>query len=301
MKTLHLTNQFFNYNQKNPKSILISSVDDDFSHNEYHTSIGDLQMDQIISIAHHFDYIDMCDDQFDQTSDVYYDTVFLHQRISKNSSVNQLPITFTDNINISARTNDPVLWVFGCSHSYGVGLRPGESRYGEIVARQLQLPLKSIVKPGSSLHWSTRHLINANIQPGDTIIWQLTTPPRVSVFDGNEVKEILLANSNDRHLVIGISMEQLYFTQLSLLNFGVRYLRACGAKFVLTSLNADSNYTAEYNKYPEYCYSDGIFVDYGTDQKHLGPKGHQLLATRLLDHIRTGSNPVIGVTKTNAE
>jgi hypothetical protein len=289
MKTLHLTETTFNYNLKNTKSQLLDSINCDFSHSEYHTSIGDLQVDQILAIAHHFDCVDIVPDGFDVNSTVYKETVSLCQYLSKYPDADLFPVTFADHEDINQRTNDPVLWVFGCSHSHGVGLRPNELRYGEIVANKLKLPLKLITKPGSSLHWSTRHIMNADIRPHDTVIWQLTSPTRVSKFNGKHVEEIVLARSNDRHLIEVMSDEQIYFNHISLLNFGVRYLRSIKAKFVITALVANTDmyqYIKEYNKYPEYCYSNGIHVDLGTDKLHAGPLGHQLLAKRLIDHIQ---------------
>lgn len=256
------------------------------SHNEYHTSLGDLPADQILSIAGQFDQIKFDIEGFDLASDIYKETQILCNYINKNIE----PVNFVDNQSIYQRPLDPVLWVFGCSHSHGVGLKPTEKKYGEIVAENLSLPLKLITKPGSSLHWSTRHVVNANIQPNDIVIWQLTTPPRVSVFDGTNVEEIMLAKSDNRSLVDAMTDEQIYFNQISLLNFGTQYLRKLGVTFVLTSIiNPDNMYSflLEYVNYPEYCYNaESINVDFGTDGVHIGPIGHHLLAKQLTDHIQ---------------
>ena len=289
MKTLYLTAPTFNYNLKNPNSKLLESINNNFAYNEYHTSIGDLQVDQILLIAKHFDQVNIEINGFDLDSDVYRETKILCDYLKKHNYTNSQPTNFVDNQTIYQQSSEPVLWVFGCSHSYGVGLHPNEKKYGEIVAENLNLPLKLIAKPGSSLHWSTRHLFNADIQSGDTVIWQLTTPHRVSLFDGEQVREILLAQSENRSLVDAMTDEQIYFTQISLLNFGTRYLKNLGVTFALTSIIDPKNiypYLSEYIKYPEYCYSPEINVDLGTDNLHMGPIGHQLLAKRLTDHIQ---------------
>jgi hypothetical protein len=289
MKILHLTETTFNYSLKNPNSQLLDSVDCDFAHFEYHTSIGDLQIDQIIAIARHFDHVDVIVEGFNPSTSSYYEVVSLCKFLNDEFGPSQDIVNFVDDNNIYQRPDEPVLWVFGCSHSHGVGLLPDELRYGEIVSNELKLPLKLISKPGSSLNWSTRHIINADIRPHDIVIWQLTTPQRFSKLNGKHVDEIILSTSKDRHLIEVMTDEQIYFNHISLLNFGVRYLRLLNVKFVITAIVDNTGmfqYLTEYTKYPEYCYSSGIRIDLGTDQLHVGPLGHQLLAKRLINHIQ---------------
>jgi hypothetical protein len=292
-KILHITHPEFNFSTINSNSKLLTSVIPDLPHNEYHTSLGDLSSKEVISVAPSFDTINFYQEHFDKKTDnLYKETVVLLNYLQNFKPVigfsREPVIDFTNHPGIYDRSDTPVLWVFGCSHSYGVGLRNNELCYGKILSQELELPLKLIAKPGSSLHWSLRHLMNSNIRVGDTVIWQLTTPSRVSVFNGNHVEEILLARTSNRHLLEINTDHQIYFNHLTLLKFGVQYLRAKNVNFRLTSIEdrPETNFRNEYSKYPEYCYAPGFNIDIGIDGLHYGPLSHKNLAFRLIDHLQ---------------
>jgi len=292
-KILHIIEPTFDFGVINAVSTLLTSVDTPLESNEYHTSLGDMSSADIIKISNNFSTINFVDEKFDRSLDIYKETVVLLNYLSWSKNITNFavapPISFADPI-VNNRSNEPTLWVFGCSHSHGVGLLPNEKRFGEIVAESLNLPLMLISKPGSSLNWSTRNLVAANIKPNDVVIWQLTTPHRVSQYNGTNTIEIMLAQSTDRCLVEIFDDSQVFFDHINLLNLGVRYLRSVGVKFIIISIlprlkNLFYDYFTEYSKYPEYCYTPGCQVDLGTDQVHDGPMSHRALAQRLLDHI----------------
>jgi len=292
-KILYITESTFDFSHVNSSSKLIDSYKENLEPGVYHTSLGDLQVDQIIQLSSQFDVFKFEVQGFDVNSEIYKESLTLFQYLSKQDTNVHLDIQrFTTHPAIDNRLDQPMLWVFGCSHSHGVGLRPGEFNYGQWLSQYLSLPLKLITKPGSSLAWSYRHLFNSCIQKHDTVVWQLTTPGRLSRFNGKHVEEIVLRSSLDRKLIDSISNEQLYFNQLSLLNTGVSFLRSLKCKFVLTSIIADARsnydyaYVSEYVKYPEYCSNYGLHLDKGTDGLHEGPLSHQAIAQRLLNHIQ---------------
>ena len=287
-KILYITESTFNFSQVDAQSQLIANYQKDLPAGIYHTSLGDLSVDEIIRLADQFDTVELESRGFDVNSDVYQESVILYRYLNKQNAKNLQDVQqFTTHPDISHRLECPMLWVFGCSHSHGTGLRHGELNYGQWLSQFLNLPLKLITKPGSSLAWSHRHLFNSCIQKHDTVIWQLTTPGRLSQFNGKHVEEVVLNSSNNRKLVDSVTNEQLYFNQLSLLNTGSRFLRLIGCKFVITSIiDLDSiyNYVSEYVKYPEYCLS--VDLDKGTDGLHAGPLSHQAIAQRLLNHVQ---------------
>lgn len=289
-RVLYLTESTFDFSQVDSTSQLITKVQENLLPGTYHTSLGDLTVAEIIQIATQFNHIKFEYQGFDCNSDVYKESLLLYKYLTKHiiSTVGGSE-QFTDHADISNRLPQPTLWVFGCSHSHGVGLRFNELNYGQLLSRSLDMPLKLVTKPGSSLHWSYRHLFNSPIGPQDIVIWQLTTPGRISRFNGKQVNEIVLNNTKDRKLIDSITLEQLYFTQISLLNTGVRFLQALKCKFMLTSITdfgSHSDYVSEYVKYPEYCSNYGLHLDSGTDGTHAGPLSHQAIAQRLLDHIQ---------------
>jgi hypothetical protein len=289
-RVLYLTESTFDFSQIDSKSTLLTTVQKDLPPGNYHTSLGDLSVDMIIQLSSQFSEIKFEPRGFDLHSDVYKETLILSRYLNNQNPSSDLNVEqFTDHPGIDDRLDQPMLWVFGCSHSYGVGLKPGESTYGQLLAQELNLPLKLIAKPGSSLHWSYRHLLNSPINQHDTVIWQLTTPGRVSLFNGAKVQEIVLNSSKDRKLIDSITLEQLYFNQITLLNTGIRFLQAVRCKFIVTSINEVGSlyeYVSEYCKYPEYCNNSGLRLDTGTDGIHAGPLSHQAIAQRVLNRVQ---------------
>jgi hypothetical protein len=237
-RILYLTESTFDFSTINSDSKLITRYEKNIAPGVYHTSLGDLPLNVILHMALQFDCINLEPKGFDVTSSIFKESVMLHRYLSKQTKTDYVdPQQFTDHDKINHRLDQPTLWVFGCSHSHGVGLRPNESNYGQLLSELLNMPLNLITKPGSSLHWSHRHLFNACIQEHDVVIWQLTTPNRVSRFNGKHVEEIVLSVSNDRKLIDSITDEQLYFDQISLLNTGVRFLKRLKCKFVIISIS----------------------------------------------------------------
>lgn len=291
-KILHITHPSFHISTINHRSVLIDSISDTLPNEEYYTSLGDISAADILTISKHFDLINFIPHGFDTTEPIYHETIILLTYLQHKIQVNNLTInplnTFVDNTDITFRPTGPTMWVFGCSHSHGIGLLPNELRYSDILSRELNLPLKSITKPGSSTRWALRHLINASIQSDDLVIWQITTPGRISLA-GTPPTELMLSTSPNQHLLEVYTDDQIYFDHMSPINYGVQYLRAKDVNFVLTSIEVASalfyDYKKEYVKYKEYCYSPGFNVDTGTDGVHFGGLSHKNLALSLLNHI----------------
>lgn len=290
-KSLYITCPMFNFSTKNKNSILVDSSNCDFTKgNEYHTSLGDLSLTEIMSIAHKFNHILLVQDGFDTNSELYNETktlvAYLSTKISATSELTSGEKVFIDNESIFNHPGNPTLWVFGCSHSYGVGLDNPNQRYGSILSEKLNMSLQMIAKPGGSMNYSLRHIMNSCFRPGDLIIWQIINPARLSYFNGKHVEEIVLANSKNRSMVDFFTDPQIYFTHFSYINFGVRYLRALNCNFILTSLDHnDYNYLNEYKNYQEYVSIKDFVVDLGRDNLHFGPRSHANLANSLVNEI----------------
>lgn len=288
-KTLHLIHPEFDFGVVNKTSTLLTSIDHPLTFDEYHTSVGDIDPDSIIKIAEKFSIINFVKENWDLSSATYKETVVLLNYFSWFKNVTNFsrdPVVSFKDIEIKQRPDCPVVWVFGCSHSHGVGLLPGQQKFGEIMSESLALPLMLVSRPGSSLSWSTKNLVAADIRSDDTVVWQITTPDRVSQHHG----EVMLANCNNRALIEVFNDQQIFFDHINLIKLGVAYLRKTKAKFSLCSiLNQSSmfyDYLIEYSKYPEYCHSPGVQIDKGSDNLHAGPLSHKALAQRLIDHIQ---------------
>jgi hypothetical protein len=259
---------------------------------DYHTTVSDLDSNKIIELVKQIDKVFFVEDFFDKTSSIYSETIALLNYIQHfvpiyNYNIDN-KIDFTNNKLIYTHPGKPTLWVFGCSHSHGVGLASNELRYANIISRKLNMPLKLISQPGSSTNWSLRHCINANIRCDDIVVWQLTTPDRITL-NNKKLAEVMLSNTSQQELIKVYSDDQVFFEHLNLVNIGVRYLQSKKIKFVLTAILNNQrlfyNYLQEYTKYSEYCYAPNFNVDLGSDNLHFGPNSHANLATAILSHL----------------
>jgi len=290
MRNLYIFHPTTDLNLIHPNSILLNRVGITLTGNQYHTSLGDLSAQQILSVVTQFDIIEFVDTGFDQQSAIYQETVNLlnvlsHRCVVKNFSPGPV-IDFISRTEIFERADCPLLWVFGCSHSHGVGLDNGDQRYSVLLSQQLSLPLKSITQPGSSIEWSLRHLMQADIRAGDTVIWQLTTPERFSCgldFLGT-TKELLLKTAGRREVDF-FTDEQIFYHHINFLNIGLKFLRKQQIKFAFISLDnvgqLNQHCIKQYVNHDEYCYLPGYNVDLGNDNAHYGPQSHLNLASGL--------------------
>lgn len=292
-RVLHLIEPTFDFTLVNNNSKLLTSVGTYIDLNEYHTSLGDMSSSDILTVSEKFHTINFVSHQFDHCSDIYKETVVLLNYFSKFKNVTNFvpdPCLLFENTTTHPNIDRPALWVFGCSHSHGVGLLPNEKTFGKLVAEQMNLPLVLISKPGSSLHWSLRQIMTADIQPNDNVIWQITAPDRITQFNHGMVKEVMLSQTDDRYLLEVFNSDQIFFNQITLLNFGIKYLRSRNIKFTIVSilpkLEKYYDYLIEYSKFPEYCYTPGCDLDFGTDQLHFGPLSHQAIAQRIVNHVQ---------------
>jgi hypothetical protein len=251
-----------------------------------HTSLGDVSIENLVTLCELADNVEFVDDDSYQT-ETYLKTLSIinyisHRRPIKNFTA-KAPLNFLD-LDVSGH-QESSLWVFGCSFSHGVGVTDSE-RYPSLLSKELNLPLESITRPGSSTRWSLRHLINANIKPNDLVVWQITTVSRISMASDKEHLEETLLKNASKQMVVALSDEQIYIDQLSLLQYGVNYLRSIGVKFCVISLDSNDHMEPhlilQYTRYPEYCYMGNWQIDVGSDNGHPGKHSHKLVADRLL-------------------
>ena len=290
-KILHLTHPTFDVSKVLPDSKLLCRLTKFLDQTEYHTSLGDLDSLEILKISQEFDTVNFVNNNFDINSDIYFETLLLLNSLSHKKSITGYQPSTVENFlscDVDQRPRQPVLWVFGCSHSHGTGLCNEELNFGQHMSQKLRMPLKLVSLPGSSVDWSLRHLICANFQSGDVVVWQITNPERLSY--GMPPAEIQLSNCDQSHMLETFTDQHVVFSTLASVNQGTRFLRSQPVKFVLASVSEKSpifyRLLLEYTKYPEYCYIPKIFLDRGNDHAHPGPLSHKALAQHLLDHLQ---------------
>lgn len=289
MTKLYVTHPNFNFNLKNPHSILLDNTSTKLSCTDYHVSLGDLPIDSLLAIFRKFDEIEFVSDGFLSDQDITTDTLQFLSFAKQFVKVTNLPqekiLSFSNSY--SKINQDRQLWIFGCSISHGVGLQSCTETYGHQLANFLNLPINLITKIGSSTHWSLRQIVNLPINKNDLVIWQITSPYRISQFNGKHVQEIVLNNSKNKTLVDTYNDEQCFFLQLSLINIGVQFLKKLGVEFYIIDVDKRMQGPAhEYEKYSEYFCAKDFIVDYGNDNQHFGPLSHKKLALQLLNHVQ---------------
>lgn len=294
-KTLHLTHPEFDTSLVLPESILLEKVDQPLLGRQYHTSLGDLSASDVLELSKNFDTVNFVSDNFDVTSAIYHETVILLNYLSHRKTVTGYSVLEKQEF-LSADVNDrpdrPVVWVFGCSHSYGLGLLPDQKNFAQHISLRTQLPLKLIARPGSSVQWSLRHIVHSNFRPGDLVIWQLTSPERISY--GYPPTELPLTQCRSMPILETYNDQHLLFNQLSMFNQGIKYLKSQSIKFVVVAINNKSPLfypcLKEYTKHSEFCFIPHYSLDLGTDGKHLGPLSHQSLAESILNHVNCSND-----------
>ena len=197
-------------------------------------------------------------------------------------------------------TNDPVLWVAGCSFSSAVGVESNE-RWGHLVATELRLEEVNIAQGGASITFAADQILRSDIRRGDRVIWGLTTVARVDYVNSDEVYTSCVVTVAKERNVFDLytidyfdsPTQQIQYTKA--VKQVVNFCQKIGAELVLANMLCDSNPIVNYLKQlPNYvgCYNDlGVysklnFIDIGTDGRHPGPKTHQKYAKEIIKFIQ---------------
>jgi len=265
------------------------------SSNVYFTALGDLNFDQIVQAALQAVTVEYLNDLVWNDNCAFIQTEILCNHISQfrpivGKKCHDIRSYIT--ADISRIGNQPMLWTFGCSHTKGVGLiNPNLEVYGSILSSKIELPWKNVAQEGASTKWSLMHLLAADIQPHDIVVWATTSPYRYRHgIDFVQTKEITL-NAAGLDAINFYSDAQIYWDHLDTIISGVAYLRALNARFVLMSLMPQTLHRQplelQLSTCREWCpILDFYSYDLGTDNIHIGPKGHINLAQRIENHLK---------------
>jgi hypothetical protein len=252
----------------------------------FHTSLGDISAGNLLKITDKGCTIIFVDEGFEQELELFNKTkIFLNSIYDLHQVTGYVrpgPCTFAEES--VSRPAEPTLWIFGCSLSAGVGVEKCEV-YSSKLGDTLRLPVTNVVKAGSSTRWSLRQLLHSDLQPDDVVVWQLTTVERSTVKHVDTWPEEVMLKNQSREIILSTTDEQLWFDQISLLDYGVQYLRAKRIRFYIVSFDSKSTVLdqclEQYTRYPEYCYASNWQVDLGNDQFHPGSKSHHCLFKHL--------------------
>jgi hypothetical protein len=254
---------------------------------QFHTGLADLAGERIINFAKNcsLEFVDTGFNPNDRLATGCLLNYLHHNNHIKNFSASE-PSKFLSR-DVTTRPDSPCIWVYGCSFSLGYGVLPTE-KYASIISESLSLPVILIAAQSASTRWELRHLMASNFQPGDIVIWQFAPIDRFTIKEPNiDPVETALKNTR-KEFFFAAKDEQIIFDHLSLVNYGVAYLRSRNVRFKMIQHENQKNslrMLSEYTKYPEFVYIPNWFTDFGDDNAHPGKMSHQTVANCLVDSL----------------
>ena len=264
--------------------------------NVYFTALGDLGFDEIVDAAMQADSVEFLFDELawpDQGA--RYQTEILCNFLSHHRPIIGYSKPAIDRClskTVARTTDEPMIWTFGCSTTEGEGLKnPEKELYGAILSQRLNRSWCNVAQSGSSTKWSLMHIMAAEIQPKDIVIWATTSAERYrQAIDYTTVHETLLVSGDQKSLDF-YTDQQIYWDHLDTIVTGVSYLQALKSQFVFINLLHLSPYIQllerQFSRCREWCsVHDWNRYDRGTDGMHIGPNGHINLANRIENHIK---------------
>lgn len=242
------------------------------------------------------------DSNFEWGSNQWYILPLIHTENAKiDTEIIDQIFKFNCDRHLSERTtNDPVLWVAGCSFSSAVGVESNE-RWGHLVATELRLEEVNIAQGGASITFAADQILRSDIRRGDRVIWGLTTVARVDHVQSNGLYRSCTFDHAKKRNVFDLYTVD-YFDSLTqqiqyvkAVKQVVNFCQKIGADLVVADMLCDRKTIVDYLKQlPNYvgCFNDlGLyskldFIDIGTDGMHPGPLHHQKYATEIIKFIQ---------------
>ena len=196
------------------------------------------------------------------------------------------------------KTQQPQLWIVGCSVSHGDGVST-QDRYGQLLANRLDLNASFLTASGSSIVWAADQLLRSDLQPNDVVVWGLTAWSRTPYFKKNLLAHINVSSYNDypayRSLVDPdfLNSDQLFYQSLTSVFQVINHCRKVNATLILACLldTVICDYISDQPGFLMLCNFWGrergeLFIDNGTDGLHPGVRTHQFYADQIHQKIQ---------------
>lgn len=202
----------------------------------------------------------------------------------------------------SRQSENPQLWVAGCSITHGIGVDASQ-RYGQLLANELNLPCSFLTKSGSAIDWSSDQILRSNIRAGDTVVWGLTLPERLTYIHDQKLLNInatsYIINNQLKNIVSETTMlsQNTFYHHMYSIDRVINFCKLLEVNLLIVGLlTSDSGvrHLANTPSFYPYPYSPLFndldsklinffnFIDFGTDNLHPGPKQHSLYANFIL-------------------
>jgi hypothetical protein len=197
------------------------------------------------------------------------------------------------------KTEEPQIWVAGCSWSSAVGVAK-EQRWGNLLADQMNMAVTVLAEGGSGNSYQARKLLSADIRENDVVIFQVTSPHRETIVDPKygqiHVNAQTYTQRPDlykRYPPDRLDETTLVANQIRDIQNVVNFLQKIKARFMLwapNTLHAPGTIGGFLEKNPLYsryfCVCSNHPVDTGADGAHPGPKTHKLYSDFVFEKIK---------------
>lgn len=212
------------------------------------------------------------------------------------------PMPLVDN----RRSEDPQLWVAGCSISHGVGVDSSQ-RYGQLLADELHLHCSFLTRAGSAIDWASDQILRSDIRPGDTVVWGLTSSERLTYIHNQKLLHGINASSyiiDDqlKNIVSATTLlsQNTFYQHMYSIDRVINFCKITKVKLLIVGLLTQAaclrhlSNTPFFHPYPyppDFTDSNSKFVnflnfaDIGTDNLHPGPEQHSLYKNFILSLI----------------
>ena len=299
---LYLHSQHYNWSDKTISLLDNQNFNNAINSNnliDYHSSIEDLGLQkalEAIDLSNEIIVIDL-DLNFPDMQGYQYGRIYnqlsYKDKVKGFNFINDICL---DNLNLfpSRNSNKSMLWLYGCSITYGVGVSPAE-RYGTLLSNSLEKKLVDQSKPGSSIRFMSNKILCSDLKPGDSVVWGLTNLCRFEYADDWKLKTGTIT-SFDEIEVLNQNINIEFFDSLShilpsiyCIAEVINYCKKIGVTLYLVNLFDNTWLPMVLKKVKNFIdLSSNIeyngstkFIDYGTDNQHPGPEQHKYYAEQI--------------------
>jgi hypothetical protein len=194
------------------------------------------------------------------------------------------------------KSDYPQIWIAGGSDTWGVGLEENSQRYGDIIAKELNMPVSTLAAGGASIMWCADQILRSDIRKNDIVIIGLTPGGRFPYYNLKEIKHInvstLLEDSKlEKEIDIKILDHPTIRYAVVLAVYQVlNFCNKIGAKLIIAGISIDLELWFHLKNIQNYTHLANIdfsykFLDYGFDNMHPGPITHKLYANQILKKL----------------
>ena len=277
-----------------------------------YTSIGDLTQGELIGPF--VSLLDRADEIYYIEPDSWSDSVsrsktkFWLRYYSFKKQVHNIDTAFTHpvlSLEDHRKVDTNQLWAVGCSFTVGHGLDDVNSRWANLVAEKLNLPVSVLAKYGTSIPWASDQILRSDIRPGDTVIWGLTGDCRFPYYEDGQVQHVTIqtySKFKNIHPVISdklLATDHMLYQAITAIDRVVADSKKVGYRLVLTQFPLCSFLEHELvilDYLSQFDFFFHSYVDYRADwldsfpSGHPGPKQHARYADLFVDYLTKDHN-----------